>query len=439
MIRRCKKYILLIISITFLFTQHTLAEEKGIDVDLSKELSLEECVNLALKNHPTLKASSASVEASKSQIWESRYGYFPQINLSSGYSESNSTSATYGETVTKSYLTTLSLSQKIYDFEKTGSAVDSAKANMKATEMELDKVKSDIILKVKESYFGLLQSQRMVGVNEVTVNQAKAHLRRAKAFFEVGTRPKFDVTQAEVELNNANLNFQKARHSFSIAKITLSNSMGLPPDREIKIKDLFFAERLYPVIDDAVKEAIDARPDVKQIDSKIEGGKASVRTAIAGYLPTISSSASYSWQNGDYIIKDTSTESPLENYWSWGVTVTLPIFEGFLTTAKVSTARANLMNLRYQKENLQQNVMLEVQQAYLNLEDAKTRISVMESSLQKAKENFAIAEGRYNAGVSSLIEVTDAQTALTKAETDHVQAFYDYHTAAARLDKALGR
>jgi TolC family type I secretion outer membrane protein len=441
------RYILIIILFSMMVTKpfYLYAQTLSTNADLSKELAIDECVEIALKNHPTLKATEASVEASRSQVWEGRSAYFPQVNITTGYSENYSTSTTLKkDTETKAYATTLSVNQKIYDFERTGSAVDSAKANRDSTEKEFDKVKTDIILKVKESYFGLLQAQRMVGVNEVIVNQAKAHLKRAKAFFEVGTRPKFDVTQAEVELNNANLNFQKARHSFSIAKITLSNSMGLPPDREMKIKDVLFTERLYPVIDDAVKEAIDARPDVKQINAKIDGGRAGVRGAIAGFLPIISANGSYTWQDGDFIIKDspivgTDTKTPQENYWGWGITVTLPLFEGFLTTAKVSTARANLRNLEYQKENLQQNVRLEVQQVYLNLEDAKTRISVMESGVQKAKENFAIAEGRYNAGVSSLIEVTDAQTALIRAETDYTQAFYDYHTAAARLDKALGR
>ena len=441
------RYILIIILFSMMVTKpfYLYAQTPSVDADLSKELTIDECVEIALKNHPTLKATEASVEASSSQVWEGRSAYFPQVNITTGYSENYSTSTTLKkDTETKAYATTLSVTQKIYDFERTGSAVDSAKANRDATEKEFDKVKTDIILKVKESYFGLLQSHRMVGVNEVVVNQAKAHLKRAKAFFEVGTRPKFDVTQAEVELNNANLNLQNARHSFSIARITLSNSMGLPPDREIKIKEVIFTEKLYPVIDDAVKEAIDVRPDVKQMNAKIDGARAGVRGAIAGFLPIISANGSYTWQDGDFIIKDspvvgTDTKTPQENYWGWGVTVTLPLFEGFLTTAKVSTARSNLRNFEYQKENLLQNVRLEVQQVYLNLEDAKTRISVMESSLQKAKENFAIAEGRYNAGVSSLIEVTDAQTALTRAETDYTQAFYDYHVASARLDKALGR
>lgn len=441
------RYILTIILFSLMAVKpfYLYAQTESAATDLSKELAIDECVEIALKNHPTLKAAEASVDASRSHVWEGRSAYFPQVNITTGYSENYSTSTTLKkDTETKAYATTLSVTQKIYDFERTGSAVDSAKANRNATEKEFDKVKTDIIVKVKESYYSLLQAQRMVGVNEVIVNQAKAHLKRAKAFFEVGTRPKFDVTQAEVELNNANLNLQKARHSFSIAKITLSNSMGLPADKDIKIKDVLFTERLYPVIDDAVKEAVDARPDIKQINAKIDGARAGVRGAIAGFLPTISANGSYTWQDGDFIIKDspivgTDTKTPQENYWGWGITATLPLFEGFLTTAKVSTARANLRNLEYQKDNLFQNIRIEVQQAYLNLEDAKTRVSVMESGVQKAKENFAIAEGRYNAGVSSLIEVTDAQAALIRAETDYTQAFYDYHTAAARLDKALGR
>jgi outer membrane protein TolC len=88
---------------------------------------------------------------------------------------------------------------------------------------------------------------------------------------------------------------------------------------------------------------------------------------------------------------------------------------------------------------LRQSILLEVNQAYADLESASARIGVMESSLKKAKENFELAEGRYQAGVGLSLEVTDAQVAAVKAETDHVQALYDYQLAAARLMKAMGR
>jgi outer membrane protein TolC len=105
----------------------------------------------------------------------------------------------------------------------------------------------------------------------------------------------------------------------------------------------------------------------------------------------------------------------------------------------VGEARANQQVLEAQRDMLRQSILIEVSQSYADLESAKARIGVMESSLQKARENLAIAQGRYEAGVGPPLEVTDAQVASVNAETDHVQALYDYQLAVARLYKAMGK
>jgi outer membrane protein len=116
----------------------------------------------------------------------------------------------------------------------------------------------------------------------------------------------------------------------------------------------------------------------------------------------------------------------------------LPLFEGGLTRGKVGEARANQLIVEAQRDTLRQSVLIELSQAYADMESARVRIDVMESSLQKARENLSIAQGRYEAGVGPYIEITDAQVSAVNAETDHVQALYDYQLAVARLLKATG-
>ncbi|OGW50746.1 MAG: hypothetical protein A2078_00530 [Nitrospirae bacterium GWC2_57_9] len=129
----------------------------------------------------------------------------------------------------------------------------------------------------------------------------------------------------------------------------------------------------------------------------------------------------------------------VENSWNAGVTLTLPLFQGGLTRGRVAEAKANLLAVEVQRDTVRQTVLLEVNQSYADLESAKTRISVMESSLQKARESLDLAQGRYQAGVGPSLEVTDAQVAAVQAETDHVQAQYDYQLSVARLLKAMGK
>jgi outer membrane protein TolC len=119
--------------------------------------------------------------------------------------------------------------------------------------------------------------------------------------------------------------------------------------------------------------------------------------------------------------------------------LTLPLFQGGLTKGRVSEARANLLALEAQRDMMKQSILLEVNQAFADLESASARVDVMEKTLQKARENLDIAQGRYKAGVGPYIEITDAQLSSVNSETDHIKALYDYHLAIAQLMKAMGQ
>ncbi len=121
-----------------------------------------------------------------------------------------------------------------------------------------------------------------------------------------------------------------------------------------------------------------------------------------------------------------------------GVGVTIPIFEGFLNVYSVQSAKAQIRATQANAEGLRQDISKEVDQGYLDLKAAWDVIRATTKALEAARENFRLAQGRYKVGVGSIIEVTDAQVQLFQADLRHVQAMYDYRTAEARLDKAIG-
>jgi outer membrane protein TolC len=172
-------------------------------------------------------------------------------------------------------------------------------------------------------------------------------------------------------------------------------------------------------------------------EADIEATKFRVQAEESNYFPTISANGAYYWTNG------TAEMGPfkgdLQNSWNTAVTLTVPLFQGGLTRGRVSEARANQLAAEAQRDVTRQSILLEVNQAYADLESATTRVEVMKLTLQKARENLEIAQGRYEAGLGPYIEVTDAQLSAVNAETDHIQALYDYYLASARLLKAMGR
>ena len=408
-------------------------------------LTLNRCVDIALQQQPALSASQYNIDASESRVGEAQSAYYPQIGVSGQYSRvkpssngistSTSSSSSFGNSGGNSsfnqYIASATLSQTIYDFGKTPTQVRIQKLNRDAFRSDFDTTHAQTILSVKQSYYGVLQTQRNLEVAKETVAQFAQHLDQAKGFYEVGTRAKFDVTKAEVDLSNAKLNLITADNALRIARVTLNNAMGLPNAPDYSVEDSLSYVKKEISLDQAIVAAFKNRPELLATDLRVKASEESIGLAKKGYFPVITGNTSYS--------RASSADVSLrEEGWNAGVVITFPIFSGFLTHHQVqeSIATANAAKANY--DVLKQNITLEIQQAFLNLRAAEERIPTAELGAKQAAENLEIATGRYNAGVGNPVEVTDAQVAETNAKTAYIQALYDYNVSVANLDKATG-
>jgi TolC family type I secretion outer membrane protein len=409
-------------------------------------LDLRDCIDKALTNHPALRSAQEGINAGKGRVTQAGSPYLPQVQASTGYAENRSLGGALGESTTKSYTTTLSVNQIIYDFGKTGGGLDAARSGVHSASSDADRVKQEVVLNVKQAYYALLQANKLLTVAQQTLDQTEGHLRQAEAFFRAGSKPRFDVTRAEVEMNTARLGLINAKNDVRLRIMALHNAMGIEPGGDIDISDILTQPAAVPSLDQIQREALDGRPEMQKAAADIQSAQSRVRAAESNNLPTLSANGSYNWAHGttETILPVSAPgigelRGEIRNSWNAGVLLSMPLFEGGLTRGRIGEARASQRALEAQRDMLRQSILLEVNQAYADLESASARIGVMESSLKKAKENFELAEGRYQAGVGLSLEVTDAQVAAVKAETDHVQALYDYQLAAARLMKAMGR
>lgn len=401
------------------------------------KLALKDCIEIALKGHPGIRSSSGVLDAAAGRVVQAASPYYPHLQATTGYSESRSTGGAFGETVQKGYATTLSVNQLLYDFGRTGNAHDAAKAGFHSAGRDRDRVVQEIVLDVKQAFFALLQAEKLLNVAQKTLEQSESHLRQAQAFFRAGSRPKFDVTRAEVEMNNSLLGVITAKNNLRLSAIGLNRSMGREPGIAVEVQETAAAFAVLPPLPQAEAEALMARPEMLKAEADVETASARVRAERSGYYPNITANGSYTWAQGT--AESGMFKGDLGNSWTAGVSLNLPIFEGGLTRGRVGEARANLLVAEAQRDSLKHTILLAVNQAYADYEGAALRVEVMESSLRKAQENLDIAQGRYQAGVGPYIEVTDAQVASIKAETDHVQAQYDLRIAVARLEMAMGR
>lgn len=396
-------------------------------------LNLARCVDIALKNQPKIISALNTVYANRSRVGQAESNYYPQVNLSSGYTKSSpvSTPTTHitGAGPFDQYTAGATLNQNIYDFGKTSSQVSINRLNTEAALSDLDDVSTRIIFSVKQAYYGVIQAKKNRDVADETVKQFEQHLEQAKGFYEVGRKPKFDVTKASTDLSSSRVNLIKAENALRIAIATLNNAMGVLDAPEYGVEEEIAFQKYEITFEEALKRAYNLRPDLKSAAAKRKSAGESITLSEKGYYPTLSGNAAYNWSGDKF---------PLEEGWNVGATVTFPLFSGFLTKYQVEESRASLNTFNANEELVRQTVFFDVKQAFLNLKEAEERVPAAEDAVKQAAENLEIANGRYAAGLGSPIEVTDAQVSYASARTTYIQALTDYKIAQASLEKAMG-
>lgn len=418
----------LIISIGFFLISFFASPLWGGEIKEGESLSLARCLEIAFKKNPSILSAEANLRLYETKIGQAQSTYYPQIVWQTSYSRVGP----YAEKTKQynEYATNLGLSQNIYDFNRTPLKVQIAKITSQSVFSDLEKIRREIALSVKQAFYNLLQAQKNRDVAEEAVKQFELHLKRAKGFYEAGTKPKIDVTKAEVDLYNARLNLIRSENAIRLARIGLSNLIGVPDAPcYFAAEELTISQELIK-LNDAISEAYKNRADLQSLLLKQEAASKSIELAYKNHFPTLTGSVTYGFGGNEF---------PLNRGWNVGASVNIPIFSGFLTKYQVDEAKFNLEYVTAQIENLRNEIRRDVEQAYSNLIEAKQRIKTAETALQYAKENAELAKGRYNVGVGGYIEVTDALVALANAETSYISALVDFKQAEASLEKAMGR
>jgi outer membrane protein TolC len=182
-----------------------------------ERLSLERCLEIALSRHPSIQGARYTIQAQESRIGQAQSSYLPQVTWQNTYSRNapytSSSSRLTGTGPYDQFGSNIGLSQNIYDFQRTPTQVRIARINADATRRDLDHTISQVILGVKQGFYGLIQAEKNLDVARETLEQFQQHLSRAQGYFNAGLKPKFDVTKAEGDLGNARLNFIRAENA----------------------------------------------------------------------------------------------------------------------------------------------------------------------------------------------------------------------------------
>lgn len=410
-------------------------------------LTLDEAVLTALANHPNLKSARERIAAQAAVLGQEMAEYFPTVTLNNFYETGQVRDAAAparhsDNRATEIFSSEGRLSYTIYNFGKREGAVQSARETLNATGHNYKTTVDDVILGAKQSYYLVLGSRAIVKVREETVKNRELLVKQARGFYEVGTRAKIDVARAEANLYIAQADLIQAQNAVNVSWAELKNALGLRefPERPL-VEEVILTTVPY-TIEQAREIAYANRPELKSFEAQRKAQDQNIATARRGHLPDIIFNANYGrrHESGEESPNGKTLNTfPLQPAWSVGVSLNIPIFDGFRTTNRVEETLRNYHVIRAQEETQRQRVALDVERAYPTLVNLQERIKANEAAAAAAKENLDLADGRYQVGVGSIIEVTDAQTLYTEAQTTYVRSLYEFKIADAQLVRAIGQ
>jgi outer membrane protein len=398
-------------------------------------LRLEEVVRIAVENHSSIKSAQFQIRAQDAVMHQQMAAYYPTINFNNFYRTSNTVSTAVNSA--KGFDTvgsTANVSMTLYNFGKREGLVQSARDTLEATQQAYNVTSNNIVLSVKQAYYGVLQANALLKVNEDTVKAREVTLRQTQGFYDVGTRPKSDLTQAEANLYIAQANLITARSGVDVAWAALVNAMGVDDyPRQPLAEELELT--VFPMsLEQAKETAFSARPELRQFDALLKAQDEQIAVARRNHLPDILFTSSYGRQNSD----GNTRLFPLQPSWLVQVNLNIPIFNGFQTTYQVQQALFTYYSIKEQQRVQRQQVALQVEQNYFNLASTRDAVRANEAAVKAAQENLELHVGRYQVGYAPIVEVTDAQTTLTTAQTNYVNALVSYKLAEAQLVNAIG-
>ncbi len=312
-----------------------------------------------------------------------------------------------------------------------------AQIELDLAKLALFQAQNQIVKETKTAYYQVLKSKKLVEEAQAQLKRLKSQYETVKAFYEASIRPKTDLLQSKVQLNQGKLSLIKARNQYELAKNHLNIIMKRSLESPLTIDEKIALPKIDIRLAKLYKLALSTRPEIKQAQLAVEKAQKVVKIAMSDYWPKLDLSASYS---KDGVTPDVS-DNPYGDHENAQVflNATWEFFSWGKSRDKVIEAKKLAEAAKIQLQDVTDHVRLEVKNAYLLYEDAKEGVQVARSALESAREDYELNVSRYKNQLASNTDVLDAQSRLTKARSDYISAVAAQLTALAELDYAIGR
>ena len=391
-------------------------------------LSLADAVEMALNQNTSILIKQKGEDTAAAVLRQARGN------------KSFSVSATGGLTGTKNSGTdrtdtgNIGLTAKlpIYSGGKYEAAIKSGEIGVQSAKLLTEREREDIRLSVVKAYYDALQAQKTVNVNQDTVDKYQAHLTNVEQLYSAGSKARIDVLRSSVELSNARQTLIKSQNTYEVDLANLRNILNMDRSEPLTLTDDFSYSPFNREMGTCIDYAMDNRKDLLVDQYTLEQKKLAVKQAKAGYLPTLSMSV------GTSLSDQYQPSTDHKQSYTAGLSASWDVFDSGVTRGQVDAAKTDeaVAALNLQKD--QEDIDYAVRQAYYNMREAEKRFNSTQDAVNQAQEDYFIAREKYRAGEGLMLDIIDAQLALSTAQLNYISAQYDYARYKATVENAMG-
>jgi len=411
-------------------------------------LTIDEAIAMALRQNPFHLASQEKVFQARSQVRQAVSGFLPSVSaqgtdtLDEKLFVLEFPSLIPGEPpqrisidFTKDYQMALGFSLPLFAGGRLTAGYKQATYGLQASREAVRLSEQETIFEAKRAFYGYLLAKEFSAVADEGLALAEKFRDNVKNLFEVGMASKFDLLRSEVQVANLKPQAIRARNSIEVAALGLKTILGIALDTPIEVRGELAPVPLDAAAEGVIAEALAQRPELRQLDYQRRMAGEMLKIARGSLLPTLAIGGAYNfWSDALKFSKGS-----WQNYYTINLSLSLPIFDGFESRARIGQSKAAIRELDLTRRGLSDAIAFEVRQAVLNNTQARETLMSQEKNVEQAREAVRIAELNYAEGLATNLDVSTAQVALSQARTNYSQALYDCVISQAQLEKAVGR
>ena len=407
-------------------------------------ITLQQAIELAQRNNRTLQTTVLTLERSQAALREALAARSPTVGVQGDLTRSDSASSELSlrrqpeqlrsdqSTASNTFNSTLQLNYDLLNSGRRSARIRAAEEQVRFNHLDVQRQSEQVSLDVSNAYYDLQQADEQVNIAEASVRDATRSLRDAQLLERAGLGTQFDVLRAQVELANANQELVRARNQQSLARRQLVQILSLSPTVEVTAADPIAVSGAWNLsLEQSIVLALKNRAELEQQLARRNISQQQEKIALADIRPQVNLFANYN------ILDVLSDNAGFADGYNLGARVTWNFFDGGAARARAQQERINQAIAETSFADVSNQVRLQVEQGFFNLNSSRENIQTASVALEQATKSLDLARLRFNAGVGTQTDVINAQTELSRARGNRLRAIIDYNRGLASLQRAI--